>query len=268
MYLRELVRTSQVIVNGEIPNIGTRLRANDFIEISLDMSRGTSMQPENLPIDVIHEDTQIILVNKAAGMLVHPTNKDKNGTLLNALAFHLNKSRQVVNGDASPLVRPGLVHRLDRETSGLLLVAKTLSAHRKLARDFMKKRVGKRYIALVDGIVKKQEGMIELPIGRYAEKKLWDVKDDGKHSATSFRVMERFPDTTLIELEPITGRTNQIRIHCASIGHPIVGDAQRGGRKFRRLCLHAWQLTVWHPETRQQMHFETAIPASFEPANY
>ena len=263
MYLRDLVRTNQVIVNGDYPNIGTRLRANDFIEMSVDMSRGTSMQPEDIPLDIVYEDGAVIVVNKPAGMLVHPTHRDKNGTLLNALTFYLNKKDLAQSRKDAETVRPGLVHRLDKGTSGLMVIAKSVATHRKLAREFMKKRVKKRYVALVDGVIAENEGEIESRIGRYAEKKIWDVKEDGKSAVSRFCVLDRFTDSTLVELEPVTGRTNQLRIHCASIGHPIVGDVQRGGREFARLCLHAFWLSFKHPLANSPVEFKTDIPKLF-----
>lgn len=263
MYLRDLVRTNQVIVNGDYPNIGTRLRANDFIEMSVDMSRGTSMQPEDIPLDIVYEDGAVIVVNKPAGMLVHPTHRDKNGTLLNALTFYLNKKDLTQSRKDAETVRPGLVHRLDKGTSGLMVIAKSVATHRKLAREFMKKRVKKRYVALVDGLIAENEGEIESRIGRYAEKKIWDVKEDGKSAVSRFCVLDRFTDSTLVELEPVTGRTNQLRIHCASIGHPIVGDVQRGGREFARLCLHAFWLSFKHPLANSPVEFKTDIPKLF-----
>jgi 23S rRNA pseudouridine1911/1915/1917 synthase len=265
MYLRELVKTNQVLVNGEFTNVGVKLRTNDFIEIAVDMSRGTAMQPEDIALEIIYEDNAIIVVNKPAGMLVHPTHRDKNGTLLNALAFHLNRERfPLKRGDAEKnVVRPGLVHRLDKETSGLMVIAKSVEIHRRLAREFMKKRVEKRYVALVDGALCDDDGTIESPIGRFPEKKIWDIKADGKLSVTRYRVIERYADSTLVELEPVTGRTNQLRIHCASVGHPIVGDVQRGGREFGRLCLHSYNLTFRHPATLETVEFRLPVPADF-----
>jgi len=266
MYLRELVRTNQVMVNGEYANIGVKLRANDFVEVVADMSRGTAMRPENIALDVVFEDGAIIVVNKPAGMLVHPTHRDKNGTLLNALTYHLNSYSPPRSGEAEnnwSLIRPGLVHRLDRETSGLIVVAKSVAVHRRLAREFLKKRVEKRYVALVDGLFKNDAGTIEEPIGRFAEKKFWDVKADGKMSITRYQVLKRFDDSTLVELEPVTGRTNQLRIHCAHAGHPIVGDVQRGGREFERLCLHACELGFRHPTTNEPLRFRIHVPPGF-----
>jgi 23S rRNA pseudouridine1911/1915/1917 synthase len=256
MYLRELVKTGRILVNGEFANVGIRLRSGDFIEVEADMSRGTAMRAEDIPLDIVYEDDAIIVVNKPAGMLVHPTHRDKNGTLLNALSYYLNleKDRGLKSGEErepprlpirnigihpsfvrrGAFVRPGLVHRLDRETSGLIVVAKTLESHRRLAREFMKKRVRKIYIALVEGSVFQDGGTISVPIGRYAEKKYWGVKEDGKVSVTRFRVLGQDSGTTLLELVPITGRTNQLRIHCAYLGHPIVGGA--GGNSIECAC--------------------------------
>ena len=266
MYLRELVKENRVLLNGEFTNVGVRLRANDFLEIEADMSRGTSMRPEDIPLDIVFEDRAIIAVNKAAGMLVHPTHRDKNGTLLNALTFYLNQKNfsHTGNDDGEVgVLRPGLVHRLDRETSGLIVIAKTVEVHRRLAREFMKKRVEKRYAALVDGKITDDAGTIELPIGRFAEKKMWDVKSDGKMSVTRFWARRRYSELTLVELEPVTGRTNQLRIHCASFGHPIVGDVQRSGRSFERLCLHANAIKFRHPMSGETVQLKIPIPINF-----
>lgn len=248
MYLRDVVKREACEVNGRTENVGYRLRPNDLIEIVVDETRETAMRPEDIPLDIVFEDNWIVVVNKPAGMLTHPSHRENTGTLLNALAFHCNRN-------AAGQIRPGLPHRLDKQTSGLIVVAKTLLAHRRLSASFMKKRVEKRYIALVEGIVEKDDGVIEAPIGRYAEIRHWGVKADGKHSITRFRVRERHADTTLIELEPVTGRTNQLRIHCESIGHPIVGDTRRGGREFTRLCLHAWNLAFPHPGADSMIRF-------------
>ena len=261
MYLRELVRTGRVQINGEFENIGYKLRPGDFIEIEADLTRGTAMQPENIPLEIIYEDRDIVAVNKPAGMLVHPTHRDKNGTLLNALTYYLNCDE---TDSARPYIRPGLVHRLDKETSGLMVIAKNAPAHRRLAADFLKKRVMKRYLALVDGAPKSSSGVICEPIGRFAELKLWGVQQDGKPSETRYRVIGSRSDKSLLELDPFTGRTNQLRIHCAAIGHPIVGDVQRGGSIHPRLCLHSWTLSFPHPITRHKLVVEAPVPPDFE----
>ena len=270
MYLRDLIKTEKCLVNGTFENRGYKLRANDFIEIEMDWRVERAMKPEQLPLKIVFEDAEIIVVNKAAGMLMHPTFAQKTGTLLNALAYYLNASREsgvesrekeefdsrLSTLDSRPFVRPGLIHRLDRQTSGLLVVAKTPRAHRILADHFRRKLVEKKYFALVEGVVKEDSGTILAPIGRIEEIRLWNVKTDGKHAETRFRVKERFPDSTLLELEPVTGRTNQLRIHCAHIGHPIIGDEWHSRREFPRLCLHAYKLAFWHPNGNRRMEFE------------
>jgi 23S rRNA pseudouridine1911/1915/1917 synthase len=300
MYLRGAVRDGLCEVNGRDENVGFRVRGGDFIEIELDLTRENSMTPEDVPLDILYEDEHLVVVNKPAGMLVHPTNRDKNGTLLNALSYHFNhrmadrvsiadcglrtadsleptssqaNQTRLSNGEVSKsairspqsaieTVRPGLVHRLDKQTSGLIVIAKSVRVHRSLARQFQRRYVEKKYLALVDGIVSEDEGAIVAPIGRYGDEKRWDIKQGGKPSETRYRVKERRDDSTLLELEPVTGRTNQLRIHCASIGHPIVGDVSRGGREFQRLCLHAWKLAFRHPVDRDDLSFEV-LPEGF-----
>lgn len=276
MYLRERVKEEKCEVNGIAENRGFRLRKNDFVEIEVDLERETAMKPEAIPLEIVFEDAEILVVNKPNGMLAHPTHRDKNGTLLNALSYYLNYSNaqcgvrnaeskaEDKNSDSnsafriphSALIRPGLIHRLDKKTSGLMVVSKTARAHRILAEHFRRKLVEKKYLALVEGVVEKESGVIVAPIGRFAELKYWDVKTDGKHSETRFQVKERFSGATLLELEPVTGRTNQLRIHCAFVGHPIVGDNERGGREFPRLCLHACKLAFWHPNGNEYLEFE------------
>jgi len=257
MYLRELVKNEHCEVNGRAENIGYKLRPNDLVEIFIDATRETAMRPENVPVEVVFEDPHLLVINKPEGMLVHPTHRDKSGTLLNALSYYLNDPERGISAAAH--VRPGLVHRLDKQTSGLMVVAKNARTHRILADHFKRKFVEKRYLALVDGVIAAESGTIKARIGRFAEQKLWDVKADGKEAESRFWVKERKSKMTLIELEPVTGRTNQLRIHCASIGHPIVGDTSRRGSKNDRLCLHAWRLTFRHPNGGPPMTFEKLI---------
>ena len=300
MYLREVVRDAQCEVNGRHENVGFRVRGGDYIEIELDPTRETAMLPQRIPLDIVFEDEHLIVVNKPPGMLVHPTHRDKRGTLLNALAFHLNAECGTRNAEFEPprpeetmsspetndlgakdsafgirhfafsgesairnpqsaIVRPGLVHRLDKQTSGLIVVAKSVLVHRRLARQFQKKLVEKKYLALVEGVVERDEGTIEGTIGRHAEEKRWGLKEGGKHSTTRFRVLERNADATLLELEPVTGRTNQLRIHCESIGHSILGDVSRGGRAFERLCLHACRLSFRHPVSGKEVSLTSCV---------
>lgn len=253
MYLREVVKTGGCEVNGRDENRGKRLRPNDFIEINLDLSKEYSMLPQEMPLNIIFEDSNVIVLNKPAGMLVHPSHAEKNGTMLNALAYYLNR-----NGGRN--IRPGLIHRLDRETSGVIIVAKNARAHRIMSLHFYRRLVKKKYIAMVDGVVEKDAGTIDAPIGRSAEDKRWAVVEGGKPSETRFKVLSRLPRHTILELEPITGRTNQLRIHCASIGHPIVGDRERHGSEGSRLCLHAATLEVRPVDGGDMVKFEAEIP--------
>jgi pseudouridine synthase, RluA family len=272
MYLRELVKNEKCEVNGRPENVGHRLRENDFIEIELDLARQTSMRPQEMELDIVFEDSDLIVVNKAAGVLVHPTNYDRTGTLLNGLSFYLNRSVPTASAvgavdeslppaDAggTDLIRPGLIHRLDRQTSGLIVIAKNQRSHKRMTKNFQQRYVQKHYLALVDGVVADDAGTISASIGRYGDLKHWDVKEGAKESETHFRVLRRDADKTLLELQPVTGRTNQLRIHCAHIGHPIVGDIDRGGSEHERLCLHAWKLSFRHPSTQQQVELESPI---------
>lgn len=275
MYLRGVFKAGDCEINGYTANSGVRLKAGDFVEIAVDLTRETAMRPEAVALDIVYEEAEFLIVNKPPEMLVHPTHRDKNGTILNALSHYLNekiliernaaeKNRQSAIGNPqSQIVRPGLVHRLDKKTSGLLLIAKTARAHRILSDQFERKTVEKIYLALVEGIVEADAGEIIQPIGRYEETKHWNIKADGKYAETKYKVIKRYAGATLLELQPITGRTNQLRIHCEYLKHPIIGDEKRGGREFSRLCLHAFRLTLNHPATREKMTFEVAMPDEF-----
>lgn len=252
LYIREVIKSGKCEVNGSLENRGHRLKWKDFVEVRLDPTRENSMLPQDIPLEIIFEDEHFIVVNKPIGMLVHPSHRDKTGTILNAMAFYLNR-------DTQKHMRPGLVHRLDKETSGILVIAKHNRSHQRLAIQFERKSVEKNYLALVEGIVASDHGSIVDPIGRFVEEKRWGIKADGRNAETRFWVRKRNQDTTVLELEPVTGRTNQLRIHCESIGHPIVGDAARGGRDHERLCLHAHKLTLRHPESRAVMTFQSEI---------
>ncbi len=271
IYLRELLKKDECRVNGKPEQSGYHLQAGDIVEIEVDLDAETAMKPEAIPLTIVFEDAEIIVVDKPSGMLVHPTLGQKNGTLLNALNFYLNHkiwlsqrntatNQSQIPNPKSQIIRPGLVHRLDRQTSGLMIIAKTSRAHRILCDHFQRKLVEKKYLAIVGGVVEKDSGTIDAPVGRFEDEKRWGVKADGKTAETCFRVLQRFTDKTLLELEPVTGRTNQLRIHCASIGHPIIGDKLHNGREFSRLCLHAAKLTFWHPQDNHRLEFESELP--------
>ena len=263
-YLRERMKEGNCEVNGATGNAGIVVKSNDFIEIEVDLQRETAMKPEAISLEIIYEEAGFLVVNKPPEMLVHPTHRDKNGTLLNALSYYLNPKSEIRNPKPK-VVRPGLIHRLDKKTSGLIVISKNVRTHQILAKRFEKRLVGKKYLALVEGILEEDAGEITAPIGRFAELKHWSVKEDGRKAQTRFRVVERFDDTTLLELEPVTGRTNQLRIHCAFLGNPIVGDTGRGGREFRRLCLHAYRLEFQHPHENRQLEFVAELTEDFMP---
>lgn len=265
MYLRNIIKNKNCEINGYVANRGMRLKTNDFIEIEVDSERETAMKPQKIFFEIVYEDDELLVVNKPENLLVHPTHREKSGTLLNGLSYYLNKNREAPNSalqtpNSKLIIRPGLVHRLDKQTSGLLLISKNVEATRILAGQFMKKTVEKKYLAIVGGVLKKDSGEINEPIGRFEEEKCWNVKAEGKPSQTRFRVLERLSDKTLLELEPITGRTNQLRIHLAFIGHPIVGDTVYNGEEYSRLCLHAAKLKFRHPSKNEQVEFQSELP--------
>ena len=255
MYLKHLILKGDCTVNGKVENAGYHLKTDDFVEIEIDMKAEIEMVPEHIPLEILFEDSELIVINKPPGMLVHPTKGVRRGTLLNALLYHLNSTDQG-SIKTGKLIRAGLVHRLDKNTSGLMVIAKNPRSHRILCSHFQRKLIIKRYFAVVEGIIEDDCGTIHAPIGRNAEEKFWHISADGKTAETRFQVVERNTNSTLLELEPVTGRTNQLRLHCAHIGHPIIGDDKYGGREFQRLCLHAYKLGFWHPNGNERLEFE------------
>lgn len=266
-------------VNEEGGAPGYHLQQGDQVEITVDEGLPTAMTPEEIPLDIVYEDAHLVVVDKPAGMLVHPTRVEKSGTLANALAYHLNRDRirgrdtshvEATRRESSasggpPLVRPGLVHRLDRATSGLMVVAKQERALSILTRHFHRRLVEKRYLALVHGMIAEEELTISAPIGRDpAAHPKWNVSTSGKPSETRLRVIERRRNVTLVELEPVTGRTNQLRIHCAHAGHAILGDDWYGQVSLPRLCLHAARLCFHHPSGGDWLEFSSPLPEEVE----
>jgi 23S rRNA pseudouridine1911/1915/1917 synthase len=312
MRLRQAVDQGDVTVDGAPVVPGHRLRAGEVVVVELGVLQPTAMTPEAIPIEILYEDETLAVVNKPAGMLSHPVRHHKSGTLANALAYHFNEGggrqkaeagRQKAEGrrrkaattdtavvlpsafcllpSGLAVIRPGLAHRLDRATSGLMVVAKTDAALSRLTIDFQNRQVAKRYRALVLGSVAPDRGWVAAPIGRDPDARpRWWVRPDGRRAETRYRVEHRWPDFTLLELDPLTGRTNQLRIHCAWIGHPIAGDtefgpvaapepggeteecqARRPGVSLpERLFLHASFLAFRHPATNQRMAFASELP--------
>lgn len=259
MRLRQLLDGGTVRVNQAPRAAGWRVRAGDQVLAPLPEDAATAMTPEPIPVNVLYEDAWLAVVEKPAGMVVHPAGRHQSGTLANALAHHFN-----VVGAADPPVRPGMAHRLDRAASGLMVIARTQEALSRLTVEFQQKRVRKRYLALVHGIVEAEGGDWEAPIGSDPETTpRWGVREGGRPAHTRFRVLRRLPAYTLLELEPVTGRTNQLRLHCAHFGRPIAGDALFGRGPepgLDRLFLHAFALAFNHPGTGEWMEFESPLP--------
>ena len=257
--LRTAIQAGDVSVNGILRTAGQRVNSGDRIEADVDPEAVTALTPEPLPLSIVFEDQDLIVVDKPVGMVVHPAGQHRSGTLANALAHHFN-----VLGASDPPTRPGMVHRLDRSTSGLMVVAKTQRALRRLTMAFQKKEVEKRYLALAHGCVEATEGVWEAPIGNDpSARPAWGIRESGRPAVTRYWVRKRLPEHSLLELEPVTGRTNQLRLHCAHFGHPIVGDTLFGRDDgASRLFLHAFRLAFRHPETFERLEFEIGLPES------
>lgn len=270
MKIASLIEKGWCRVNREKKLHGYRLLEGDEVEIYIDPESQTAMVAERLPLEILYEDQYILIVVKRAGVLVHPTMNVKNGTLANALAYHLNRdfydsSPEAAHGEEHVLVRPGLVHRLDRATSGLMVVAKTQRALSVLSRHFHRRLVKKQYLAVVTGAPPEGEGVINAPLGRDPDiRPQWGVMETGKPSETRYRRLQSRGDATLLELEPVTGRTNQLRIHCAHAGFPILGDGLYGGEPCPRLCLHASRLALNHPATGERLEFFSPLPPDIQ----
>lgn len=267
MRLRQAIAQGDVTVDHATRTAGWKLRAGDMVQVRLGDVGPTAMTPEAIPVPIRYEDAYLAVVEKPAGMVAHPTAHWRGGTLVNALAYQFNQEPGAL------VIRPGLVHRLDRLTSGLMVVAKSEVMLSCLTRAFQQRRVGKRYLALVHGEVSAEEGLIAAPIGRDPEQRpRWGVRAAGRPAETRFRVVERFPHATLLEMEPLTGRTNQLRIHAAHAGHPILGDPTFGREMAEqhaalinacplpRLFLHATHLAFPHPATGDWLTFDSALP--------
>ena len=253
MHLRSSVCAGAVLVDGRREPPGFRLHAGAQVEARLDPDAPSSMTPETIPLEAVWEDQHLAVVVKPAGMLVHPTRAVKSGTLANALAGRWNA------GAEGP-IRPILVHRLDKQTSGLMAVAKTRQAAATLCRAFAQGTVSKHYLAWIDGVLAKDRRMIDVPIARVSEDKpQWRAEPTGKPARTQLTVLRRATHRALVRLTPLTGRTNQLRIHCAFIGHPIAGDVLYGGAPAERLFLHAIELEFRHPVTGRELRFSSPV---------
>ena len=262
---QKLIEQGNVKVNGKNVKTSYKLNENDKVEVEIPEVKEVSIEAQDIPVEVLYEDNDIIVVNKPKGLVVHPANGNLDGTLVNALMKICKGTLSGIGGE----IRPGIVHRLDKDTSGVLIVAKNDKAHLALCEQIKNREVKKTYLALTRGIIKENEATINMPIGRSTtDRKKMAVVKTGKEAITHFRVLERFEENTLLEINLETGRTHQIRVHLSQIGYPIVGDMvySNGKNKFgvQGQMLHAWKIKFTHPITGKEMEIEAPLPQYFE----
>ncbi|RDI47528.1 RluA family pseudouridine synthase [Falsibacillus pallidus] len=261
--VKQWVKDGALTVNGKVIKPNYKCSLNDQIEISIPEPEALDVLPEDMNLDIYYEDHDVVVVNKPRGMVVHPAPGHLTGTLVNGLMHHCN-DLSGING----VLRPGIVHRIDKDTSGLLMVAKNDYAHEKLVQQLVDKSVTRKYYAIVHGIIPHDYGTIDAPIGRDShDRQSMTVVDKGKNAVTHFRVLERFDQFSFVECELETGRTHQIRVHMKYIGFPLAGDPKYGPRKTLKIdgqALHAAILGFVHPKTEEYMEFEAPMPKDFQ----
>lgn len=265
-YLQKLIKDGEVLVNGKSVKTGYQLSRGDEVSVNIPEPKELDVKPQKMDLDIVYEDEDVILINKPKGMVVHPAPGHTTDTLVNGLLYHCQGNLSGINGVA----RPGIVHRIDRDTTGILIVCKNDMAHNSIARQLKDHTINRRYRALVHGNLKEDKGTVEGPIGRHPvdRKKMAINERNGKPAVTHYQVLERFGNYTFIECVLETGRTHQIRVHMASIGHPLVGDEVYGSAKcpfkLQGQCLHAMVLGFVHPRTGEYMEFSAELPGYFQ----
>ena len=262
--VKNLCDDGLLFVNGKVSKSNKLLKINDLVEITIPENKNLDLEPENIELDIIYQDNDVAVINKPQGMTVHSGNGTNGSTLVNALLYHLD-NLSGING----VIRPGIVHRIDKNTSGLLVVAKNDAAHVALAKQLEDKTCSRIYLALLEGVVKEDSGRISTFIGRNPKDRTkMAVLSDGRDAITDFKVLERFENHTLCQFSLKTGRTHQIRVHAKYMGHPIVGDKEYGykNQKFNLegQLLHAAELKFVHPTTKKLMKFNAPLPDYFE----
>ena len=264
-YIQKLIEDGAVTVNNKATKANYKLKAGDIVVIDLPAPEKLDVLAEDIKLDILYEDTDIIIINKPKGMVVHPAAGNYTGTLVNALMKHCGDSLSDING----IIRPGIVHRIDKDTSGILVVAKSNRAHEKLSEMLKEHNINRIYVAVAEGIIREETGKVDAPIGRHPidRKKMAVNTKNGRRAVTHFKVLERFKDTTYLELKLETGRTHQIRVHMSFIGHPLLGDEVYGKKKkisgLEGQALHARLLGFNHPVTGEYIEFEAPPPESF-----
>lgn len=263
-HIQGLIDNGNVKVNGKIVKSNYKVKKQDEIIVVVPEPSELNIEAENIDINIVYEDSDIVIVNKNQGMVVHPAPGNYTGTLVNALLYHC-KDLSSING----VIRPGIVHRIDKDTSGLLVVAKNDFAHMKLAEQFKDHSITREYVALVEGTLKNTEGIIDAPLGRHPKDRMkYAIVNDGKHAVTHYKLIENFTMEALVLCRLETGRTHQIRVHMASIHHPLVGDSVYGYKKQRfkseGQLLHAKTIGFIHPTKNEYVEFTSDIPKYFE----
>lgn len=263
--VQRLISEEKILVNGKKIKSSYKVQENDHIILEEQKPKEIALKPQKIPIEIIYEDKDIVVVNKPKGLVVHPANGNPDGTLVNAIMAICKDSLSGIGGE----IRPGIVHRLDKDTSGILIIAKNDKAHINLSEQIKNHEVEKKYIALVKGVVKENEATINMPIGRSPkDRKKMAVVKNGKEAITHFKVLKRYNNYTLLEVKIETGRTHQIRVHLTQIGYPIVGDTTYSSGKnewnVQGQCLHARSLRFRHPITNNEMYLEAGVPEYFD----
>ena len=258
---QRLIEEGKILVNGKKQKASYKPEEGNVISIEIPEAKDVELKAQDIPVPVVYEDNDIIVVNKPKGMVVHPANGNPDGTLVNAILAMCKDSLSGIGGE----IRPGIVHRLDKDTSGVIVVAKNDKAHINMSEQIKNHEVEKTYIALVKGFVKEEEATINMPIGRSTkDRKKMAVNKNGKNAVTHFKVLERFRNYTLLEFKIETGRTHQIRVHLSQIGYPVVGDTTYSNGKnewgIKGQCLHAKSLKFKHPVTGKEMFIEAPLP--------
>ncbi len=265
MMIQKLIEEEKVLVNKKNEKASYKVKINDKIEIEIEKAKEAKLKAEDIPLNVIYEDDDIIIINKEKGMVVHPGNGNPDGTLANAIMSRCKESLSGIGGE----IRPGIVHRIDKDTSGVIIVAKNDKAHLDISKQIKEHNTKKTYLALVKGIVKENEACIDMPIGRSKkDRKKMAVDKNGKKAITHFKVLKRYKDCTLLEIVIETGRTHQIRVHLSEIGYPIIGDYtySNGKNRFgvKGQMLHAYKIKFNHPTTKQEVEFTAELPEYFK----
>ena len=264
-YIQKLLKDGHILVNNSIIKPNYKVKADDRIQIDIPEPIEANIEAENIPLDIIYEDNDVLIVNKPKEMVVHPAPGNYSGTLVNALMYHCKDSLSNING----VLRPGIVHRIDKNTTGCLIVCKNDQSHNFVADQLSEHSINRIYVGIVYGVLKDDEGTIDVPIGRNKrDRKLMSVNEDGKRAITHYKVLKRFRDYTLVQFKLETGRTHQIRVHMAYINHPLLGDDQYGRQKCKfnltGQCLHAKTIGLIHPSTKEYIDFEVDEPEYYK----